>query len=123
MLQSATSGNNAITSYLVPVIHRLQRRITRKRLADVGQVLTAQHLDELDREMALDEEDSMADDDATISDANEENLLPDLVIDGGHDAEEVARQTAFAGLEKGLWRFEVLDHPRPVARKGRIMQN
>ncbi len=62
--------------------------------------------------MALDGEDYMANNDASISDANEEN-----------HAEGVARQTASAGLQKSLQRFEVLDHPRPVEQKGIILQN
>jgi hypothetical protein len=104
--------------------HRSQPHSTKKRLADAGQVLTAEYLDELDRQMALDGEDSMADDEATISDAeDEDDLLPDLVMPFGHNAEEVARQTATTRLRRGLRRFKVFDHPRPVGRKGRIMQS
>ncbi len=50
---------------------------TRNRLPDVGQVLTAEYLDQLDRERALDGEDSLEDDEDTDSECDENNLLPD----------------------------------------------
>jgi hypothetical protein len=45
--------------------------------------------------MALDREGSLADDDATISDADQEKLPPDMVVLEGHDAEEVAAPNHF----------------------------
>ncbi len=44
--------------------------------------------------MAIDREDSMADNDTTISDADENNYIPYLAIHGGRNAEVVACQTA-----------------------------
>ncbi len=88
----------------------------------VRQVLTAEYLEELDPEMALDGEDSTADDD-TISDAGDDHLLSSLIVPGGYDAEEVARQTVAAGMRRSLRRFEVLDHPRPVRTRDRILPN
>ncbi len=99
---------------------RAQRRTTRKRLPDVGQVLTGEYLEELEREMALDGEDSMADDD-TVSDASGESLLQGFSVSRCYNPELAAQQTAATGLQKSQRRFPILDHPRPVRRQDRII--
>jgi hypothetical protein len=70
--------------------------------------------------MALDSEDSLDDAEATDSECDDNNLLPVLVVLGGNNPEEVARQTASVGFPRGLHTFKVLDHLRPVGRKGLI---
>jgi hypothetical protein len=79
----------------------------------VGQVLTGEYLEELEREMALDGEDSMADDD-TVSDASGESLLEGFSVSRCYNAELAAQQTAATGLQKSMPHFPILEHPKPV---------
>jgi hypothetical protein len=71
--------------------------------------------------MALDDEDSMADED-TISDASGESLVSRFPVSQHYKPGNAVLQTADTGLQESMRRFPLLDQPRPVRRRDRIIQ-